>query len=84
LVTERHKFHGYAGGIFLGSFLSDISDTPPDDVAQLQDAVFSRKTSQVYDYTEVDRGKKVFYTACYEHAKGEHGSWSDIIETLIP
>jgi hypothetical protein len=50
----------------------------------LRNAVFSRKTSHIYDYTEAERGKKVFYAACYENSKGEPGPWSDIIEAIIP
>ncbi|GHV55813.1 hypothetical protein AGMMS49579_19490 [Spirochaetia bacterium] len=65
-------------------YLSEIRDTPPPDAADLRNAIFTRKTTQVYDYTEADRGKKVFYAACYENSKGEQGPWSDIIAAIIP
>jgi hypothetical protein len=63
---------------------SEIRDEPPDRAEDLRYSVFRRKTSEVYDYPESDRGKKVFYAACYENSKGESGPWSDIIEAVIP
>jgi hypothetical protein len=65
-------------------YLSEIRDAPPPNAAELRTSAFSRKTTQVYDYTEADRGKKVFYAACYENTKGDQGPWSDIIEAIIP
>jgi hypothetical protein len=50
----------------------------------LRHSIFRRKVVEVFDYAEEDRGKKVFYAACYENAKGEAGPWSDIIEAIIP
>ncbi|MDR0410186.1 MAG: hypothetical protein LBH18_07330 [Spirochaetaceae bacterium] len=46
--------------------------------------VFRSKTMEVFNYNEEDRGKRVFYAACYENAKGEAGHWSDIVEAVIP
>ena len=65
-------------------FVSEIRDTPPATAEDLRYSVFRRKVVEVFDYTEEDRGKKVFYAACYENAKGEAGPWSDIIAAIIP
>ena len=43
-----------------------------------------RSSAQNSMKEEAERGKKVFYAACYENAKGEAGPWSDIIEAVIP
>ena len=65
-------------------FVSEIRDTPPANAEDLRYSVFRRKVVEVFDYPEESRGKKVFYAACYENAKGEAGPWSDIIEAIIP
>lgn len=45
---------------------------------------FSRKTTHVFDFEEEDRGKKVYYAARYENAKGEAGPWSEVVSLIIP
>ena len=65
-------------------FVWEIRDAPPASADDLRHSVFRRKVVEVFDYTEEDRGKKVFYVACYENAKGETGTWSDIVEGIIP
>jgi hypothetical protein len=62
----------------------EIRDDAPANADDLRRSVFRMKTTEVFDYEERDRGKKVFYAACYENAKGEAGPWSDIIEAIIP
>lgn len=65
-------------------YVWEIQDTPPAKADDLRHSVFRRKVSEVFDHREEDRGKKVFYAACYENAKGEGGPWSDIVEAVIP
>ncbi|MDR1216251.1 MAG: hypothetical protein LBK25_06190 [Treponema sp.] len=62
----------------------EIRDAAPANAGDLRHSVFRRKVSEVFDYDEVDRGKRIFYAACYENAKGESGPWSDIVEAIIP
>ena len=65
-------------------YVWEIREVAPVNAEDLRHSVFRRKVSEVFNYNEEDRGKKVFYAACYENAKGESGPWSDIIEALIP
>jgi hypothetical protein len=65
-------------------YVSDIRDTPPLNADDLRHSVFSRKTTRVYEYSEENRGKTVYYAACYENSKGEPGPWSDIVSAIIP
>jgi hypothetical protein len=62
----------------------EIRETAPLNPDELRHTVFSRKTVRIFDYNEEDRGKKVWYAACYENAKGESGPWSDMVELIIP
>jgi hypothetical protein len=65
-------------------YAREIRDAAPANAGDLRHTVFRVKTTEVFDYEEGDRGKRVFYAACYENAKGEAGPWSDIIEAIIP
>jgi hypothetical protein len=66
------------------SFASAILNHPPVNADAIGHSFFRMKTSEVFDYNEEDRGKKVYYAACYENAKGETGPWSDIVEAIVP
>jgi hypothetical protein len=65
-------------------YVWEIRDAAPANADDLRHSVFRVKTTEVFDYEEGDRGKRVFYAACYENAKGEAGPWSDIVEAIIP
>ncbi|MDR2417957.1 MAG: hypothetical protein LBD79_02760 [Treponema sp.] len=65
-------------------YVWEIRDTAPANADDLRHSIFRRKPTEVFDYNEEDRGKRVYYVACYENAKGEAGPWSDIIEAIIP
>jgi PIN domain nuclease of toxin-antitoxin system len=75
--TKPENVHGVR-------FVWEIRDTAPTNADDLRRSVFRIKTVEVFDYSEEDRGKKVFYAACYENAKGDAGPWSDIVEAIIP
>jgi hypothetical protein len=62
----------------------EIRDTPPVNADDLGHSLTIRQTNKVFDYNEGDRGKHVYYAACYENSKGDLGSWSDIITAIIP
>jgi hypothetical protein len=65
-------------------FVWEIRDTVPVDAGDLRGSVFRVGTRVVFDYREAERGKRVFYAACYENGKGYRGAWSDIVEAVIP
>jgi hypothetical protein len=65
-------------------YVWEIRETAPANAGELRHSVFRRKTTEVFDYNEEDRGKRVYYADCYENAKGEAGPWSDIVEAIIP
>ncbi|GHU22988.1 hypothetical protein FACS1894172_00210 [Spirochaetia bacterium] len=52
----------------------------PINADDLEHSIFRREVSEIFDYPDSERGKKVFY----EHAKGEDGPRSNIVEATIP
>lgn len=65
-------------------YVSEIRDIAPTNAGELRHSVSRRKTTTLFIYNESDRGKRVFYSACYENSKGDLGPWGDIIEAIIP
>ncbi|MDR2910759.1 MAG: hypothetical protein LBV47_05280 [Bacteroidales bacterium] len=45
----------------------------PASGEELTKSRFSRKTSAMVTYTEVESGMAVYYAACYENSRGEAG-----------
>ncbi|MDR2898628.1 MAG: hypothetical protein LBU99_07405 [Spirochaetaceae bacterium] len=62
----------------------DIRDSAPESADELRHPTFKRKATEVINFEACDRGKRVFYAACYQNAKGEKGPWSVIVEMGIP
>jgi hypothetical protein len=63
-----------------------VSAAPGERPAKGEDlpkTKFSRKTTITITHTEAEKGKAVYYAACYENAKGESGPWSLIEEAII-
>jgi hypothetical protein len=60
-----------------------IGGERPASGADLPKAQFTRKTFLVVQHTEAEKGKKVYYAACYENSKGETGPWSTVVEGFI-
>jgi hypothetical protein len=65
-------------------YVWDIRDTAPESADELRHPTFKRQAVEVINFEECDRGKRVFYAACYQNAKGEKGPWSIIAEMIIP
>jgi hypothetical protein len=65
-------------------YVWEVRDIAPANADDLRRSVFRIKTTEVFDYDEAERGKQVYYAACYENSKGDAGPWSDIIQAIIP
>jgi hypothetical protein len=42
------------------------------------------KTPHTLEFTEEDRGKRVYVSACWQNERGLTGQWSDIQNAVIP
>jgi hypothetical protein len=62
----------------------EIRDSAPVSASDLRHSITIRKTTRIFEFNETDRGKSVYYAACYENGKGDLGSWSNIVEAIIP
>jgi hypothetical protein len=60
-----------------------VGGEKPASGSSLPKTKFSRKASLIVDHSEADKGKSVYYAACYENAKGSPGPWSPIEEGVV-
>jgi hypothetical protein len=61
-----------------------ILDHYPVDGNELTNTIFDTRTPCVLDFSEAQRGQKVYFRLRWENTKAEAGPWSDIDGTVIP
>jgi hypothetical protein len=74
------KPHGVNGA----SIAWAILDTPPVDGSELLQSAFDTKTPYTLEFTEAQRGAKLYVRLRWENTKAEVGPWSDIESAIIP
>jgi hypothetical protein len=61
-----------------------ILDEPPADHSNLTSHTMASKTPHSLEFTEEDRGKRVYVALCWQNERGLTGAWSDIQSAIIP
>jgi hypothetical protein len=57
---------------------------PPASGDDLPHSAFTRKRKHRFDFSEVDRGRRVYFCLRYENSKGEAGPWGPILSAIVP
>ncbi|GHU82017.1 hypothetical protein FACS189468_5680 [Spirochaetia bacterium] len=57
---------------------------PPQSGEDFSWSFFTRRWGEIFDFNEQDRGKKVWFIAHLENAKGDKGPWGPLLWTIIP
>jgi hypothetical protein len=78
--TSRAKPYGIIGAMIVYATL----DSPPDSPSALICNVLATRTPYVIEFTEKERGKKVYVAICWVNGKGEKGPWSEIKNAIVP
>jgi hypothetical protein len=79
-ATSRGKPHGVHGAEIRWYIL----DAPPKDISDLRNSSFDTHSPFMLEFSEVDRGKTVWFCLRWENTTGEKGPWSEIISAIIP
>ncbi len=74
------KPDGVSGALIRWSILPQA----PVDVEDLKEVVFDTKTPYTFTFAEHQRGQRLYCAACWQNTRGEQGSWSEIVNTVIP
>ena len=61
-----------------------ILDTVPKDVEALINSALDPTSPFTLDFTESQRGKKVYFCLSWQNTKGEKGPWSEIGVAIVP
>jgi hypothetical protein len=77
---SKAKPYGANGAVIVYAVL----DTPPADVSFLAHSTLATRTPHTLEFTEEERGKKVYVAICWQNEKGQRGPWSAIQNTVIP
>ncbi|MDR3269496.1 MAG: hypothetical protein LBT83_10590 [Tannerella sp.] len=77
--NKRGKPHGVSGAVVRWA----IRDTPPTDINELIHAALDSASPFHIDFTEEQRGKRVYLCLAWQNPKGKNGPWSEILSTLI-
>jgi hypothetical protein len=60
-----------------------IGGAKPASGADLSKSRYSGKMTFTISHSEADKGKPVYYSVCYENARGDQGPWSPVEEAFI-
>jgi hypothetical protein len=77
--NKRGKPHGVSGAVVRWAIL----DAPPTDIDELIHSALDSASPFHIDFTEEQRGKRVYLCLAWQNPKGEKGPWSEIISALI-
>jgi hypothetical protein len=61
-----------------------VLEAPPASVDALTGSVMATRTPYTLEFTEQERGKKLYAALCWQNKKGEKGPWSNIASAIIP
>jgi hypothetical protein len=78
--TSKAKPRGVHGAEIRWSIL----DTPPELVDDIAGSAFTTRTPYTMEFTEVQRGKSVYFCMRWETGSGQKGPWSEIVKAIIP
>ncbi|MDR1847908.1 MAG: hypothetical protein LBR17_07340 [Bacteroidales bacterium] len=70
-------------GVILALVRWDVSEVVPEVREDLKNVLLTGDVKFKLEFNYNQRGKKVYYTACWVNAKGETGDWCNLTEALI-
>jgi hypothetical protein len=78
--ASKAKPYGVNGAVIVYAVL----DTPPVSPAALTLSALATHTPFTLEFTEEERGKKVYVAICWQNEKGQKGPWSEIESAIVP
>lgn len=79
-TKSKAKPYGVNGAVIIYA----MPDTPPTDINTLTRSVLATRTPHILEFTEEERGKRVYIAICWQNEKGEKGPWSEIQSAIVP
>jgi hypothetical protein len=80
IIDFRGKPHGVSGAVIRYGIL----DTPPAGVEELPNSVLDTVSPYTIEFTEAQRGKRVYFCLAWQNTKGQMGPWSEFLSAIVP
>jgi hypothetical protein len=80
ITGKRAKPHGVSGAVAR----YDVLNAPPVDVNDLKQSLLDTASPCHLDFSEAQRGSRVYYCLAWQNTRGEKGPWSQIEMAIIP
>jgi hypothetical protein len=80
VTGKKAKPHGVSGAVAR----YDVLDAPPADVNDLKQSLLDTASPCHLDFSEAQRGSRVYYCLAWQNTRGEKGPWSQIEMAIIP
>ena len=77
---KKAKPKGVSGAVIRYALL----DAPPTDVNELTNTLFDTQTPCSIEFTESQRGKKLYFCLVWQNTRGQNGPWSPIGMAIVP
>jgi hypothetical protein len=77
---SKAKPYGVNGAVIV----YDVLDAPPASPDRLSRNVLATRTPHTLEFTEEERGGKVYVAICWQNEKGQKGPWSEIESAIVP
>ncbi|MDR2797304.1 MAG: hypothetical protein LBB80_03080 [Treponema sp.] len=75
---------GKPAGIQGAKLCWGVFDEAPKNPEALPHSVFATRSPYILEFQEEDRGKRVWFSLCWENSKREQGPWGLMMQALIP
>ena len=61
-----------------------LLDAPPTDINELVNTLFDTQTPCPIEFTESQRGKKLYFCLAWQNTRGQNGPWGTIGMAIVP
>ncbi|MDR0790297.1 MAG: hypothetical protein LBO06_05845 [Bacteroidales bacterium] len=82
-VGQKQKKQKKPTGVALAMVRWIVADVEPKEIDDMEHVILTSDSKFVLNFAKGDRGKHVYYTACWVNSKGQTGDWCKVIEVLI-
>jgi hypothetical protein len=62
----------------------DFCEEPPVNHKGFTNSLFSSKPHFSFEFQEEDRGKKLYFSICWQAGGGDKSPWSDLEKAIVP
>ena len=80
VTFKKAKPKGVNGAVIRYALL----DTPPTDVNELTNTLFDTQTPCTIEFSESQRGQKLYFCLAWQNSRGQNGPWGAIGMAIVP